>query len=342
MSSVGEKLRRERTRQHLELAQISAELKISARLLEAIEEEKFERIPGSVFAKSFVRQYARRLGLDEEEIVAEAERIIGSPFAVETLVDVEPASQTPPIHVPRLDASEGLRRKRFPGQSRMTAALMVIVVMLVCSGIYARWQKSQRAAHDLQSKTSESRIAHATAPSVDQSPVVAPPSVAANDTTPAARDTGGKPEAPPSAVHEPQTAPAGSGSTPAGTPATPAGAPASPAGPSATPAPATPAPEDIPSKVAAVRVELTAQEMVWISARADGKVMFSGMLAANETRTVEAKDTLLVRVGNAGAIQATLNGKSLGFLGAKGQPRTVQFTSGGFQTVAASRPSLPL
>jgi hypothetical protein len=74
MSSVGETLRRERLRKDLSLEQISRETKISARLLEAIEKDQFELLPGGVFAKSFVRQYARFLGLDEEEMAAEVEK----------------------------------------------------------------------------------------------------------------------------------------------------------------------------------------------------------------------------------------------------------------------------
>ena len=71
MMSVGESLRRERLKRNLELEQISQELKISSKFLDAIEEERFETLPGGVFAKSFVRQYARFLGLDEDELGAE-------------------------------------------------------------------------------------------------------------------------------------------------------------------------------------------------------------------------------------------------------------------------------
>ena len=87
---------------------------------------------------------------------------------------------------------------------------------------------------------------------------------------------------------------------------------------------------------------MTADEPVWVSARADGKYLFSEILTANQTRTVEANDTVLVRLGNAGGLSVTLNGKPVGALGEKGQPRTVQFTPGGFQIVAAPKPSLPL
>ena len=79
MSSIGESLRRERRRRNLELDQISHELRISSRFLEAIEEEQFDKLPAGVFAKSFVRQYARYLGLDEEELAREVQRVLEPP-----------------------------------------------------------------------------------------------------------------------------------------------------------------------------------------------------------------------------------------------------------------------
>ena len=68
MTPVGETLRRERLKRNLDLEEISRELKISPRFLKAIEDDQFDKLPGGVFAKSFVRQYARLLGLDEEQI----------------------------------------------------------------------------------------------------------------------------------------------------------------------------------------------------------------------------------------------------------------------------------
>src|SRR5215813_6477036 len=133
MTSVGETLRRERLKRHLELEQISRELKISSRMLEAIEDEKFERLPGGVFAKSFVRQYARLLGLDESEMASQVEHLIESPFSVQVLAESQP-DLTPPIHVPKVDAWESYGEdKGLLWTSWMPASVMVIVAMLVCS-----------------------------------------------------------------------------------------------------------------------------------------------------------------------------------------------------------------
>src|SRR5262245_18827221 len=79
MSSVGETLRRERLRTGLDLEKLSHETKISVRMLELIEAEQFDKHPGGVFARSFVRQYARAVGLDEEEVVRELDQRLAPP-----------------------------------------------------------------------------------------------------------------------------------------------------------------------------------------------------------------------------------------------------------------------
>jgi hypothetical protein len=85
-------------------------------------------------------------------------------------------------------------------------------------------------------------------------------------------------------------------------------------------------------------VEVTAEEPVWVRAQADGTYLFSGTLAAHQSRTIEANGTVELRLGNAGAVTVVLNGKPLGAVGPKGQVRTVQFTPGGFQIVPAKSP----
>src|SRR5579871_296329 len=71
MSAFGDNLRRERDLRGVSLAEISKATKISSRMLDAIETERFERLPGGVFNAAFVRQYARYLGLNEDRVVAE-------------------------------------------------------------------------------------------------------------------------------------------------------------------------------------------------------------------------------------------------------------------------------
>jgi len=71
MGPFGENLRRERELRSVTLEEISDATKISLRALQALEAEEFRKLPGGIFNRSFVRTYARFLGLDEDKVVAE-------------------------------------------------------------------------------------------------------------------------------------------------------------------------------------------------------------------------------------------------------------------------------
>jgi len=71
VGAFGEKLRKQREQRGLELDAISNTTKISTRMLRALEDEHLDQLPGGVFNKGFVRAYARQVGLDEEEVVAD-------------------------------------------------------------------------------------------------------------------------------------------------------------------------------------------------------------------------------------------------------------------------------
>jgi cytoskeleton protein RodZ len=314
MTSIGEILRRERLKRNLELGQIAQELKISSRFLEAIEAGQLDKLPGGVFTKSFTLQYARLLGLDEEEIAGQLQRTLEPPPDVPAPVEApKPADSA--IRVPRVEEWKAIGESRFRWSSSLSAAALVLVVMLACSGLYAWWQHTRRPvpAH-------ESPPVAAVQPAPPPAPVEIPPSP-----TP-------QPSTAPTATQPPSEAPAPASSTAQPAPPGPQGTP--------PPVPVASASASIPN--AAVRVELTADEPVWVLARSDGKYLFSGTLSAKESRTFEATSTVLLRLGNAGGVTITLNGKPVGPVGPRGQVRTVQFTSGGFEIVAVPKPPVPL
>src|SRR6202163_2219802 len=66
MTSVGEILRSERQAQGREMLEIAEDLCITQRYLRAIEEDDIKSLPGTFFYKSFVKQYASLLNLDEK------------------------------------------------------------------------------------------------------------------------------------------------------------------------------------------------------------------------------------------------------------------------------------
>src|SRR2546426_2111135 len=68
---IGAELRNARKARELSIAEISRVTKISPSVLRAIEHDDFGRVPGGLFARGFLRSYAREVGLAPEEIVEE-------------------------------------------------------------------------------------------------------------------------------------------------------------------------------------------------------------------------------------------------------------------------------
>lgn len=71
MGDVGAILRDERERLGIGIDQIEAETHIRAKYLLALEEDRFDVLPGPAYVRAFLRGYAERLGLDPQELMAE-------------------------------------------------------------------------------------------------------------------------------------------------------------------------------------------------------------------------------------------------------------------------------
>ncbi len=102
MASFGENLKREREMRGVTLQEISAATKISVRLLEALETENFEQLPGGIFTRSFIRAYAKYLGLDDEQVMAEYHLAVPakSDFDLTRLAVSKPESKREGSHAP--------------------------------------------------------------------------------------------------------------------------------------------------------------------------------------------------------------------------------------------------
>ena len=137
MSAFGENLRREREMRGVSLAEISQATKIGARMLDAIETERFERLPGGVFNAAFVRQYARYLGLDEDRAVAE----FGAACGVSLVKDTQ-QKEAAMSALRQMVASESATY-----QLRSLPFLLAVALLLVLAGSgFLAW-KLWRASH---------------------------------------------------------------------------------------------------------------------------------------------------------------------------------------------------
>jgi cytoskeletal protein RodZ len=63
-----------RAKSGVTLEQISQASNLSTRFLRAIEEERFDELPGGIFTVSYIRQYAEAIGCNAEEILEAARR----------------------------------------------------------------------------------------------------------------------------------------------------------------------------------------------------------------------------------------------------------------------------
>jgi cytoskeletal protein RodZ len=89
--TFGESLKREREMRGVSLEEVSAATRIATRFLRAIEDEKWDQLPGGVFNRGFVRAVARYLGLDEENTVAEYTLAVGDRQTVPVWTGSPPA-----------------------------------------------------------------------------------------------------------------------------------------------------------------------------------------------------------------------------------------------------------
>jgi len=70
MKTVGEILKAARLEKNLSLGDISRETRITAKYLEAIEANDFDKLPPATFTKGFMQNYARCVGLDPPNVLA--------------------------------------------------------------------------------------------------------------------------------------------------------------------------------------------------------------------------------------------------------------------------------
>jgi cytoskeleton protein RodZ len=113
---IGSSLRAAREQRGLELADVERATRIRSRYLRALEEERFDLIPGLVYAKGFLRTYADHLGLD------------GGRFVDELVSRLPREEDEAPLPAPRPIQRRGVR---------MPAHLAAIVasIVLVAAGV---------------------------------------------------------------------------------------------------------------------------------------------------------------------------------------------------------------
>lgn len=95
--------------------------------------------------------------------------------------------------------------------------------------------------------------------------------------------------------------------------------------PSAVVTPGPPLAGHVPGDGVAMRVQIV-NTRSWVTVRADGKVVYQGLLRMGDQRDFTAKRLINVVLGNAGAVRLLVNGQDLGTPGGEGDVLRLEFT----------------
>ncbi|MGH7197896.1 MAG: helix-turn-helix domain-containing protein [Candidatus Omnitrophota bacterium] len=99
MSSIGTVLKEARNRKAITLEEVHSRTKIHPRVLQLLEEDKFDKLPSPLFVKSFLKSYAEFLEVNPEEIVLSYEKEKKDPeqaLYIKTVTEKKAAQGIPP------------------------------------------------------------------------------------------------------------------------------------------------------------------------------------------------------------------------------------------------------
>lgn len=321
MSTFGDKLKRERELRGVTLEEIAEATKIGTRSLKALEDEQFDQLPGGIFNKGFVRAYAKFLGLDEEQAVADFMAAQGEQPATKADVMAKMAAQAELSRRSEF-ASSGGEKTGKSNTIWITAAILVLITAGVAAGLRYRKMKQEAAA---QAATPKPVIQQ----QVQTPPPVLPPSSAdaslQNGATAPTDGNAAQPTAPATTGANPGTTSPVSTNPPAGTTSTSTptvGFPNTVSKPGTT---STATAVSNSTSKAALELQIHVSRATWLSVQADGKEATTETLRDSATKTVVAQDRVVLTTGN--SVDVTCNGKSLGILGADNKRSQLRITA---------------
>jgi cytoskeleton protein RodZ len=257
-------LRNARLAQDLTLEQLATELRIEARQLDALEQNRFEQIGVPVFIKGYLKQYGLRLGLDVPDLLALY-------YKQTTLGDIE---------------IQPNRTIKLRDERQITSWILAAVVLLaVIVGLAAWWWNGGFGA-----------ATATTGASVPAEAEPAPgPAAVEPELTP--------PPAQPIPVEDAQPPPPVDAPTPDGLPAqSPAFAAVAAADDADAPARAVP--------VVPIPLEFTFEAESWAEVTdSRGERLLFGLNAAGRRVTVRGEPPFAIVLGDANAVQLTVDGE---------------------------------
>jgi len=287
MDSLGNKFRTARESQGLTLGQMVSRTRIQEKYLKALEEDGFDRLPPKVFAKGFVRSYARSLHLDEEECL----RL----FSERSASFYEKMSgDRQPVFIRTRDDHTGKTNRNLV-LALMGVFLLGLLVLLQqqspspsTSSRFSQQTTDQRAVDPQprdEALLKSGKIGNANAPGNGRPPSSSKPQT--ETSTVAQTETAHKTEIAETSAESPSAD--GSLTSPL-----------------------------VGSKEGRVVLELRTLEITWVVVRSDENEPQEALLQPGEIVQWQARERFLLTLGNAGGVEVRLNGQLRGPFGEAG------------------------
>lgn len=363
MGQFGDKFRKAREKKNISLDDVSHVTKISSRMLQAIEEERFDQLPGGVFNKGFIRAYAKHVGLNDEEAVNEylaclrqaqidaqavwepnavagqrpqvaahqiaANQVVagkvshGSGRSGSPPLTDSEAEELPDLQLPRVERARPPR----PEYSRKQTALPwrpVLIVILLLFAAAIVWQRYQRHAR-------------AAGEGIQSLPVPQSQPVSTAIPQPAAsQPTHPTPTQPQNVRGSEKVSQAENRSAPAAA-RKPAGNSENIVEDDGPSAPSTASAAPVPKTEARFTLVIHADENSWISVTADGQQESHETLIAPADASIRASRQIVVRIGNAAGVSFVWNGQQIRPQGGEAEVKTFVFDENGMHEMTAGQ-----
>jgi cytoskeletal protein RodZ len=288
MESVGEFFRQVRETKGLTIDEVASKTRIRSDFVKALEDGNFAKLPDQVFARGFVRSYARSLGLDEDDAIHRFAESAGSFY--------DKQGERERLRQRQMEED----RRRRANRKAVTIAIMIAVLTLIF--LLSREQSSvvvRRSAPDTPPPNKKTQP-------IKESQGLQPRSEPENPQTSAASKL---PDPPPIPMKPPTEK------------APPVPAPQASRAADSTSAPAIPAAGLSEGPLAGLSVDgpvnsdeplvldLEATELSWVVVQIDAGSPQETLLRPGQRAQWKAQDQFMVTLGNAGGVRAELNGK---------------------------------
>ena len=295
MDSIGDFFKQVRETKGLTVDEVASKTRIRTDFVKALEEGNFAKLPDQVFARGFVRSYARSLGLDEEDAI---HRFIQSAGAF-----YEKQDERERLKVRQAEEE----RKRRANRKAVAIAIGIAILTLVI--LLSREQSSLLVRRSAQTEPPPTMTKRVTPPESAKLDVPVRPEPEA----PGVAAKGKSQDAP---IPPPLTArtDTSAGRPASGTATTPAQSQSqtavSPAPAVSTEGPLSPLALDPPANTEEpLTLDLEATELSWVVIQVDGGSPQEALLRPGEKAKWKGQDQFMLTLGNAGGVRAELNGK---------------------------------